>query len=318
MLFQIPNLERSSIQADLVCRSLANHVKTSHTTTFRFIFWQRQFRLLSSDSSTWSETWNGFHETYTALINENGLNNFLQSSSDGSIDQLVFHAIHIDVLRLSRYFNIFCEDEEECRQYMKRLERILILFAQYNSANGYNQGYHELLTVLYYVAMKGSTEFGLAVDECEAVAYFMLHGLINGTIVGDFFMNDPNSSALITLCQQTKDMLKLYDPVLATSLSSNNISPVLFALSWINVLFTQVYMLPHILLLWDFLFSDIDNLQNNLLYLVVAHIISIRNQLIGLQFAQMMIMLSHLQVQTETQFVDICRHLHKVRRACHT
>jgi hypothetical protein len=29
-------------------------------------------------------------------------------------------------------------------------------------------------------------------------------------------------------------------------------------------------------------------------------------------------MLSHLQVQTETQFVDICRHLHKVRRACHT
>jgi hypothetical protein len=115
MFLQTPSLGRSSVQASLVCKSLANHVATSHAQTFRFIQWQKQFGLLSSDSSTWSETWNRFHETYKTLINENGLNDFLQSSSNGSMDQLIFHAIHIDVIRLSRYFNLFCEDEEERR-----------------------------------------------------------------------------------------------------------------------------------------------------------------------------------------------------------
>jgi hypothetical protein len=93
------------------------------------------------------------------------------------MDQLVFHAIHIEVIRLSRHFNALYPDSEEYREHLRRLERILALIAQYRGANGYNQGYHELLAFLYYAAMKDRVELDLAVEKCEAVAYFMLHGL---------------------------------------------------------------------------------------------------------------------------------------------
>jgi hypothetical protein len=314
MFAQALRFTQGSSRSSIFSKNLIPNTLTKHTAAFRFVVWQKQFGLISNDSSTWIASWNRFHETYTTLVTNYNLNDYLQSSLDVPVDNRTIHTIHIDVIRLSRHFNTFSDDAEELRVHIRRLERILFLFAHSNSANGYCQGYHELLAPLYYVAMKGGTELGLNADQCESVAYFLLHGLINGTIVGDFFMTNQNSSVLTALCTQSVHVLSRYDTTITQLITTNNIQLTLFAFSWITLLFVQSYKLPLILQLWDFLFAEIQNLMDNITHLVVAHIASVRDRLIGCNFIHIMKELSHFEVCTEMQFVSICRHLRQIRR----
>jgi hypothetical protein len=288
----------------------------SHPATFRFIFWQKQLGLISDNPSTWAATWNAFYETYTSLINLNQLNDFIVDSSSTLNDQVLFHKIHIDVIRLSRYFKTFSDDDEQCQKHFLRLERILYLFAEYNSADGYNQGYHEILVILYYVAINGGLELDLDLEHCEAVAYFLLHALINGTIIGDIFIADQTSSALFDLCEQATKVLTTYDPSLADTFAQTNIEFPLFAISWIKILFALLYPINFVLSLWDLLFAQIDNLASNITFMIVSHIESIRSRLIGRDFVRIMIELNHLEVQTDDQFINIIHHFSLVQRFC--
>jgi hypothetical protein len=233
----------------------------------------------------------------------------------------LFHDIQIDVIRLSRHFKILSDEEQQQKEeeqqqnHMKRLQRILFLFSQYNSANGYNQGYHEILMILYFVTINGGIQFKLDLDHCEAIAYFLLHALINGTILGDVFIIDQNSFTLFNLCQQSSKILQNYDPQLAQTIQNLNIDFCLFAIPWIKIVFASIYPLMLTLQLWDFLFSQIDKFQSNITIFIVAHIVSIRNRLINHDFNSVMIELNHLDVQTQTQFVNICKYFRLIQRS---
>jgi hypothetical protein len=287
----------SSTIVDLPKDVLAHDLST-HPDIFRFILWQQQFKLISHDPRSWTTTWNDFYHTYA----------FLQNSCDISPQHNLIHAIHVDVVRLSRYRTEF-GDANEYPQHLKRLERILYVFARYTSHDGYHQGYHEMLAILYYVTIKGGIQLGLDLDHCEAIAYFLLHGLINGTIVEDFFSNHENSLAMNKICHQATKVLAQCDEKLARAMDSKGIEPELFALNWINILFAQTYALKIVLILWDFLFAHLENLANILAQVVVAHIISMRAGIIGQTFISAMTTLTRFEVQTEAKFTDIFRGL---------
>jgi hypothetical protein len=299
------NQAKNTLKTTFVCKVLTTHALPCYSTPARLIRWLKQLRLLSNNPSTWSTTWNGFHETYMTLMNETHINDSINGSSNTKIDEHLVRAIHVDVIRLSRYYDVFCDDEEDWQSHVKRLERILLVFAQYSAANSYKQGYHELLVLLYSVAVKDGFELGLNMDECESVAYFLLHALINGTIVGDFFIDYANSSLLDILCQKATQLLNICDQDLAQTFDSNNISILFFAIPWINVMFSQMYSLPLLLKLWDFLFDQIENLQTKLVNLVVAHLVTIRKMLIGCEFKQILTQLTRLTIDTEAQFSEI-------------
>jgi hypothetical protein len=300
-------------RATLLPKVFAHELLASHEATFRFILWQKQFRLISDDSQTWTPTWQMFFETYVALINANELEDFVVSSSDMA-DEVLQRAVHVDVVRLCRYFKLFAEDEGEIERHVKRLERILYLFAQYNAADGYNQGYHEILAVLYYVSIQGGGQLGLDSVHCEAVAYFLLHALINGTVIGDIFLVQQKSSVLLDLCASTEKLLSVYDRQLGESLAQNQIEPLLFAIGWFKVLFALMYPIEFLLPLWDLLFARIDDLSGTLVSLVVAHLTSIRKRLIGSDFVSSMVQLSRLYVGTGAHFAEILHHFRSVQR----
>jgi hypothetical protein len=302
----------SSIPSNIPDNTLDLHLST-HAALVRFILWQKQFKLISNQPSSWTSSWNIFYETYEILINEMQINNFGQN-----YDHEFIHAIHIDVIRLSRYITEFADDDDEYRRHLIRIERILALFASYNSPDGYHQGYHEILAILYYVTIKGGSKLGLDLDHCEAIAYFLLHALINGTIVGDFFLNDQNNSVLSTICHRATKALARCDHKLARAMEANGIDTQLFAYPWIKILFAQTYTLKIVLILWDFLFTQLENLPDILVQVIVAHIASIRTRLIGQNFIAAMIILNRFQVQTERQFTDIFRHLTDVCRCSGT
>jgi hypothetical protein len=170
------------------------------------------------------------------------------------------------------------------------------------------------LIILYYVTINGGVQFGLDLDYCEAIAYFLLHALINGTIIGDVFLTDQNSSALFNICQQSSKILQFYDSKLDQTIKNFNIDFILFAIPWIKILFALIYPIQLSLQLWDLLFAQIDKFQLNITLLIVAHIVSIRDRLIERDFNSVMFQLSHFEVQSQSQFTNICKHFRLIQR----
>jgi hypothetical protein len=294
--------------ASFAFRSNPKQSLLARDCTYRFLFWQRQLDLISDDGGTWESAWLSFYDTYTALTNVTGLAGYL----DDPLTPSFIARIHIDVSRLSRYFESF-SSTDELPHHVRRIERILYIFSTRSSANGYCQGFHELLAPLYYVAMKGGREFGLSRAESEAIAYFMLHGLVNGTAVGEFFMCDESRSRLNGICRRSAQLLQKFDGDLAEQIEANEVPIVIVAFSWITVLFAQVYRLAQLLKLWDFLFSDVDKIDQTIACLVAAHLVNLRGKLIGQNFVQMLSQFHGLELESEVDAVRTSRKIERTR-----
>jgi hypothetical protein len=214
------------------------------------------------------------------------------------------HAIHIDAIRLTRHFRWLPGSSSE---HVRRIERILYVFSKMSSPTGYSQGFHELLMPFYYVSLVGGRHFGLDIETCEGIVYFLMHWLINGTVLGDFFICDAPEPIIGELCERSFRILKVCDPALYRTMCDNNVTPVLFGFSWLSVLFTQIYDLPVVLKLWDFLFGDLAHLERNLSVLIAAHLINLRHRFIGKTFGAIMKEFNGLELASEAQAVRLCR-----------
>jgi hypothetical protein len=134
-----------------------------------------------------------------------------------------------------------------------------------------------------------------------------MHWLINGTVVGEFFAFGNPEPVIGEFCERSFKILKDCDPLLWQTMVGNEVTPVLFGFSWLSVLFTQVYELPVVLKLWDFLFADLENLELNLTGLVAAHLICLRDRLLGKTFGHIMKEFNGLEVASEVQSVRLCK-----------
>jgi hypothetical protein len=161
--------------------------------------------------------------------------------------------------------------------------------------------------------MKGGSEFSLSADESEAIAFFLLHGLVNGTAVGEFFMNENGGSGVKRVCERSSEVLKKFDRDLGDQMEKNGIEMILVAFSWITVLFSQMYRLPELLRLWDFLFIDVDNIERTLGWLIVAHLINLRGRLVGKDFIQMLKEFKGLELDSEAEAIRTSRKIGSTR-----
>jgi hypothetical protein len=276
---------------------------TDSSLAFRFISWQRQLHLLPNDQNSWSSTWSTFSHTYFSLI----------SSHSHHLNPSLTRTVRIDVVRLSRYFDSFSNVSD----HIRRLERLLYFFSVSSSATGYRQGFHEILAPLYFVAIKGGPTFGLSLDDCEAIAYFLLHSLINGTVLGDCFMTEQQFSKVAEICEQAMKVLRICDSELAEEMDRNEVNLMVFAFKWVMVLFGQTYRLRELLRMWDLLFSELDQLEKNLVSLIVAQLMKLRRRLKGKKFGEMLKEVNGLEFdsEAESEIIRICWRLRRMMRS---
>jgi hypothetical protein len=246
----------------------------------------------------WPATWDGFLVTYLSLLSSQS-NTPSQLSSQA--DPLV-HAIHIDVMRLGRHFPALGDRSDE---FVRRMERILRVFANCNSPNGYHQGYHELLFPFLLVGMSSGPRLGLGADGVEAIVYFLFHSLINGTAFGDFFLRD--SDELTNVCDDALNVLRERDQGLAIDIQANGISLVLCTYSWVITLFAQIYRIDELLQVWDFLFADVRRIRHTVRDLIVAHLMSLRRRLAGKGFTQIMSEFRDLEIKSQAEPIRLCK-----------
>ncbi|QDS73666.1 hypothetical protein FKW77_002618 [Venturia effusa] len=183
---------------------------------------------------------------------------------------------------------------------------ILFVYCKLNPDVGYRQGMHELLAPILWAVERDSVEtLGKAYEARTAVIQnildtryiehdtFMLFTRIMQTAKGFY---DPsvdrvvqrgsktkmaeNESPILARCRRIfSDLLPRVDPGLSSHLAQLDITPQLFLLRWIRLLFGREFSFDELLPVWDTLFVEDPDLEL-VDYICLAMLLRIRWQLV--------------------------------------
>lgn len=90
---------------------------------------------------------------------------------------------------------------------------------------------------------------------------------------------------IVAKCQRIQnEMLKTIDNDLYTALKRNEIEPQLYGLRWLRLLFSREFPIDEVLLLWDGIFAEGNNLEL-VDWIVLVMLINIRDKIIGQEYS---------------------------------
>lgn len=171
---------------------------------------------------------------------------------------------------------------------MRRLERILYVFACCSPSYSYLQGFSELIVPLYYVNVKAIDWLGGDIEMVEALTFRCFHELVIATQIHEFYTTAEDSQIVMMKMKQFDYLLELHLPEVFKMLESQDISPLQYCFRWFTVLFAQENQLPELLIIWDALFAHIDDLMEFVYYVGLAYIKGMQDELKGKEFTVFM------------------------------
>ena len=257
----------------------------------RAIAWLVLLDVFPKKAEEWNQLKDQMEELYTIFIEEYKVKDWTQRIFPPNVKKSEFHLdddnimaiIHGDVVRSGRHF-FFLPPEEipeganpndiqaPFTYHIRRIERILYIFSQTNPSLAYMQGFNELVIPLYYVLIQAKTMFLDDYIMIEALTYKMLQNLLTNTDIQEFYATKDQTQTIMSKLQIYERILQIYLPNIYESLKKLNLSPLLYAYRWFNILFSQEHDLPVLLILWDSLFAKIDNIVEYSFYIGVAHV----------------------------------------------
>lgn len=264
----------------------------------RCFAWLILFGVFPKSSKDWDAKLSAMCASYEEFVSECKVGNWLSQKipkyfskkdfKDVVENGMLMYDIHTDVVRSSR--NLFFLPAEEPPEDMKddklgpfiyhlrRVERILYIFGMMNPILRYIQGFNELLIPIYFVVSSAGEYFNNNNETIEALTFQCFQHLMTSTNIIDFFLiND------LTIMEMKfsyfKKLLVKHAPNAAKILEHLQISPFEYVYRWLNILFSQEYELPSLLVLWDSIFSNFDDLMNYACYIAVIKINEIEDEL---------------------------------------
>ena len=201
----------------------------------------------------------------------------------GVEDNSIMAVIHGDVVRTGRMLSFLpprpikgAEDDGDilARQMenVRRIERMLYVFAKLNRTTGYMQGFNELITPLYYVCVKSlDSIFGGDIDACEGVVFHMFQELMTKTRILEFYTTQDKSSIILNRVKKFEADMQRHVPRVHEHIKALHIHPLFYSLRWFTLLFAQEHELPSLLLIWDSLFAHFDVLIDYVACVAMAH-----------------------------------------------
>ena len=185
------------------------------------------------------------------------------------------------------------------------LTRILYIYAKLNPEIIYVQGMNEILAPIYYCfsfdleLLNKNTENQSHGNSLESDVFWTFSILMED-LKGIFMRKEDDSNeGLFKKVGILCDMLKIVDKDLFNHFVANGVEMSHFAFRWFILLFTQDFVLPDILRLWDVILSESNRLY--FVYYVALGILKIKKvELMGLDFPGIITSLqaiSHLNVE---------------------
>lgn len=200
------------------------------------------------------------------------------------IDNELMSLIYIDVLRTPHHLhflpfqdnNITITSTEDSlapfHQQMRRIERILYIFAKCNSTVSYLQGMNEIAAVLYYAFSMSLAFFSNDCDEMESFVFTEFQTLYGSTKLSEMYLLQDRSSIIQGRMNDFIQLLEKHFPKGAKIIATHNIHPLCFCFKWLSLLFSQEYLIPQLVLIWDALFAHFDSLLEYTTYIAVAQV----------------------------------------------
>ncbi|CAI0542894.1 unnamed protein product [Linum tenue] len=197
-----------------------------------------------------------------------------------------------DVDRTHPDLNFFSGDSSFSRKNRGAMRDILLLFAKVNPAIGYVQGMNEVLAPIFHVFSTTYDEQDLA--NVEADSFYCFVRLMSDSI--DHFCKHMDNSpvGILSTLSRLMELLKANDEELWCHLVyTSKVNPQFYAFRWITLLLTQEFKFQSILRIWDSLLSSPFGIQDMLLRICCAMLVSLRSKLLGGDFAANLKLLQH-------------------------
>ena len=180
-------------------------------------------------------------------------------------------------------------------EHMRRLERILYLFAMLNENLSYLQGFNELICVIYYAMSSGFVYFNDWL-EVEAFSFYIFQNIFSCTRLGDLFIMKDQMQLVNERLTTFMNLVKKHVPVAYNIITKLKISPLTFGLKWLNLLFAQDHLMPNLVIIWDVLFAHFDDLMEFGYYIAAANIALIENNLSPTDYSVTLVALQRTEV----------------------
>jgi hypothetical protein len=196
--------------------------------------------------------------------------------------------IHGDVMRTQHHTTLLPPSDPSppgshilapFKTHMRRMERILYVFANVNPAFSYLQGFHEIVCVLFYVFVNAGPWLGGDMLQVEATVFCSFRQLMEVAGVQELFQTADDSALIHERLRAFMDLLAGHVPDAAAIINAFDVHPLSFAFKWLNLLFAQDHRIPNLLLIWDALFAHYETFVEYAMYIGVAHVKMIEKQL---------------------------------------
>jgi len=184
---------------------------------------------------------------------------------------------------------------------------ILFIYCKLNQDISYRQGMHEILAPILLVVDNDKIDSSSTVINDDLIknildsryvehdSFFLFCQVMKGAKLW-YEYNESISAAvdstkekfivpIVAKCQRIQnEMLKTIDNDLYTALKRNEIEPQLYGLRWLRLLFSREFPIDEVLLLWDGIFAEGNNLEL-VDWIVLVMLINIRDKIIDQEYS---------------------------------
>jgi hypothetical protein len=223
------------------------------------------------------------------------LSNRINDTNLGLEDNRLMVLIHSDISRMSRQLIFFSQQENSQKeegkegkavnlatncmeQHMRRIERILYIYAMFNKETAYMQGFNELIIPFYFVMTRSIEHLKGDYDLAECLSFNLFIWLMmNGGFV-DVYLTS-NKPVLMDFLNSFEELMKKHVPNSYKIINSLNIPPHMYAFRWFSLLFAQEYELPSLISIWDVILSKYGNMSTYIKYVALGHLKAVEGML---------------------------------------
>lgn len=171
------------------------------------------------------------------------------------------------------------------------LLRILYIYAKLNPDVGYVQGMNEIIASIFYCY---SFDQNINENELEADAFWSFSYLMDDIKIIFNRKKDEVKGGIFSKINLLTDILKLVDKDIYTILMKNSVEISHFAFKWFILLFTQDFIMPDLIRLWDTVLCEKDKFY--FIYYISIAILKIKKDIFkNLDFAGIILTIQNME-----------------------
>lgn len=318
-----PNPDEEEIDKALIA-TITEGTLEEYPPEDRALAWMVMLGLYPTNPNKWEQEKKESIDNYWQFVKEFGVEDWhtkvipkAAKTPEFNVPQRALMAqIYADIYRTARQIMFFPPGEPlegtylstelaPFEGYMRRIERVLYVFANFNVGLSYTQGFNELVTPMYYVLLKSTQLFRNDQDVIEGLAFTMLQLLITSSPIHEMYTTQDKSSIILHKLSEFQDILMRHMPDIAKKFDQLGIHPASYCYKWFNLLFAQEYDMPSVLPIWDLMFSHFDQILDYAFYFGVAQIKCIESKFDNVRFSDALKALQNLEIRDPGKVIKI-------------